>query len=76
MRLLESGEIGDVVEHERALELERALERELGDPPARRAEPALPHSSTDPPGSGAITSTPGASSRSCSGVPARIGKVP
>ena len=76
MRLLETSEVADVVEHERALEVERALERELGNPPARRAEPALPHSSTDPPGSGEITSTPGASSRSWSGVPARIGNVP
>ena len=68
--------VRDVVEHERALDVERPLERALGHAPPGCAEPALPHSSTDPPGSGAITSTPGASSRSSSGVPARIGNVP
>ena len=51
--------------------------RELGYPPAGRAEPPLSHSSTDPPGSGARISTPGgASSRSCSGVPVSSGNVP
>ena len=66
----------EIVEDERTREIERAFERELRYSPSRRSEPALPHSSIVSPGSGEITSTPGASSRSSAGVPARIGKVP
>ena len=77
MGLAQARVVLDAVQHERALELERAFQRQLGNAPAGVAEPALPHSSTDPPGSGAMISTSGgASSRSFSGVPVRSGNVP
>ena len=68
----------ELVEHERlGRELDLTLDGELRHLLARRAEPALSQTSTVSPGSIATISTPdGASSRSWSGVPARIGNVP
>ena len=63
MRLPQAFHVLDALEDERPLDVERALERQLGDAAAGGAEPPLSHSSIDSPGSGEITSTPGASSR-------------
>src|SRR5712691_7108036 len=68
--------INDVVEHERLVEVELAVDRDLRDPSSRCTEPALPHSSIVPPGSTACTSTPLARRFSSSGDPARSGNVP
>ena len=57
-------------------ELDLSLEGELRHLLSSRAEPALPQTSIVSPGSGERISTSGASSRSSSGVPARIGNVP
>ena len=77
VRRAERVEVVDRLDDERALELERALERDRGDAAPRRAEPALPHRSSVSPGDGASSSTPcGRSGRSASGVPLRIGNVP
>ena len=71
-------EIGDVVEHERALEVDRSFEGDLGNLAPGGAEPALAHHSVSvSPGSGERISTPeGASSRSWPGVPVRSPNVP
>ena len=66
----------DLVEHERIVEVELALDGDLRHAPASGPEPALSHSSTEPPGSSATTSTPLASCLSSSGVPLSNGKVP
>ena len=78
MRLPQRRLVVDVVEHERVVERHRriALDRDLGHARPRGAEPALPHSSTLPPGSISATSTPGASFCSSAGVPWRSGNVP
>ena len=63
------------VEHERAFEVELALERDLRHAAAGGSEPALSHSSTVSPGCTSSTCA-GVSWRSFSGVPTRIGNVP
>jgi hypothetical protein len=68
--------VGDVLEHERALDVQLALHRDLGDAAAGCTEPALPHSVRVSPGSIACTSTPLACCFNWSGVPERSGNVP
>src|SRR5438105_2331706 len=77
MRLLECLDV-ELVQHEHfGRQLELALDRDLRHLPAGGAEPALPHSSTVPPGSTSTISTPaGACSRNASGVPVSAGNVP
>ena len=65
----------DGVQHEGIVELQFPVERDLGNPPSGRAEPALPHSSTVSPGSMRSTCDR-VSFASASGVPVRSGKVP
>src|SRR5512134_628037 len=56
-------DVAAVVEHERALEVDRALERDLRHLAPRGAEPALAHQNVSvSPGSGESTSTPGGAS--------------
>src|SRR5436190_12128586 len=76
VRLLERGLVRDVVQHERVVQVELSLDSNLRHAPAGGSEPALPQTVVVSPGSSAITSTPGACSRSSSGVPASSGKVP
>ena len=53
VRVVDRLQVGDVVEHERALEVDGSLECDLRDLAARRAEPALAHqNATVSPGSG------------------------
>ena len=65
-----------VVENEGFVQIELALDGDLGDAAAGRAEPAFPHNVTDSPGAIACTSTPAACCFSSSGVPLSSGKVP
>src|SRR6187551_1944766 len=79
VRLLETAHVLHPVEDEGVVERDvvLALDGDLRHAPPRGAEPALPHSSTDSPGSGVRISTPlGACSLSWSGVPVSSGKVP
>src|SRR5262249_41905246 len=69
--------VRDVLEDERAADVELTLDRDLGHATPGGADPALSHSVTDPPGSTAsICTPPGACFFSSSGVPARSGNVP
>ena len=78
MRLAERFLVADAVEDERVVELDATLDRDLGDPPAGRTEPALAHQTvTVSPGSGPRISQPVVRSRRhSSGVPVRSGNVP
>ena len=71
-------EIGDIVKHDRAFEVDRSFEGDLGNLAPGGAEPALAHHSVSvSPGAGEKISMPeGASSRSWSGVPVSSPKVP
>src|SRR5258705_12790699 len=68
--------VGHIVEDQRLADVELAFDGDLRDTASRRTEPALSHSSIDPPGSMSYTSTPFASCFSSSGVPARSANVP
>src|SRR6266536_1751651 len=76
VRGLEGGIVGDVVQHQRVVGFELALDRDLRDAAAGGSEPALSQTVAVSPGSSASTSTPGACCRSSSGVPASSGNVP
>src|SRR5438094_742627 len=76
VRGFEGGIVGDVVQHQRVVGLELALDRDLRDAAAGGSEPAFSQTVAVSPGSSASTSTPGACCRSSSGVPASSGNVP
>src|SRR5439155_9880222 len=73
---MQSRLVGDVLEHECAVDVQLSLHRELGNAAAGGAEPAFSHSVSDSPGWIACTSTPLAYCSSSSGVPGSNGNVP
>src|SRR5207247_6493039 len=77
VRLLQPGRVGDAVEHERLVErkLVLPLDHDLRHAAPGGAEPALPHKSTDSPGSGVRISTSLGTRRfNSSGRPTSTGK--
>src|SRR5947208_13094036 len=76
VRFLQRSVVGNIVEHERVVELDLALDGDLRHPAAGGPKPALSQIAVVSPGSSVMTSMPGACCRSSSGVPASSGKVP